>query len=219
MDSSGVVFRRSRRNRPSSRDRSPQQQASSAVNRFVEISPLIGRSPLSFLDTPTTTIDLIEVNVSERGKCVYRTNQYRHRPFFSLSVFCLLVKMEEKEVFFFDCSCVLYQVCLVFAGYSRSVRSLFAIKKTKTMGRSRDRSYSRSPSRSRSRSGSLSSTSSGRTAKARNWVNRAFDLDETSHRWFSLEWRRRLSVASVGLGRRREPTRGREALSRLRTVE
>jgi len=35
------------------------------------------------------------------------------------------------------------------------------------MGRSRDRSYSKSPSRSRS--GSLSSTSSGRTAKAKDW--------------------------------------------------
>jgi hypothetical protein len=36
------------------------------------------------------------------------------------------------------------------------------------MGRSRDHSNSKSPSRSRS--GSLSSTSSGRTAKARDWV-------------------------------------------------
>ena len=50
---------------------------------------------------------------------------------------------------------------------------LFFFKEKQIMGRSRDRSHSKSPSRSpsRSRSGSLSSTSSGRTAKARDWVS------------------------------------------------
>ena len=52
------------------------------------------------------------------------------------------------------------------------------------MGRSRDRSYSKSPSRSRSRSrsGSLASTSSGRTAKARNWVCDLFFIFRKNYR-------------------------------------